>query len=144
LEALAHRSGATVAGEGVSDGEALPFEIEVTRKDGSRVPVLVGSACIGGESRMHVGFVLDLSERRRTQRRLAAQYAVARALADARTFREAAAQILRAVGESLGWQCGAVWRMQGNALRCQEYWSMAGFQDAQFERLTREGVRQPG
>jgi PAS domain S-box-containing protein len=45
-------------------GTAQPFEKEYLRKDGSRVPVLIGGAMFG-EGSQGVGFVLDLTERKR-------------------------------------------------------------------------------
>jgi PAS domain S-box-containing protein len=46
-----------------------PFEWEYCRKDGSRVPVLAGAASFEGESQ-GVGFVLDLTERKRVEQAL--------------------------------------------------------------------------
>src|SRR5215475_8633133 len=47
-------------------GTIQPFEKEYVRKDGSRVPVLVGGAMFE-ESRHGVGFALDLTERNRAE-----------------------------------------------------------------------------
>ena len=44
-----------------------PFESEFIRKDGSRVPVLVGVALLEGESPQAISFVLDLSERKQAE-----------------------------------------------------------------------------
>ena len=46
-------------------GTAQPFEKEYLRKDGSRVPVLIGGAMFGEGTSQGVGFVLDLTERKR-------------------------------------------------------------------------------
>jgi len=46
-------------------GTAQPFEKEYVRKDGSRVPVLIGGAMFEEGTSQGVGFVLDLTERRR-------------------------------------------------------------------------------
>ena len=46
-------------------GTAQPYEKEYFRKDGSRVPVLVGAATFEGRSDEGVGFVLDLTDRKR-------------------------------------------------------------------------------
>src|SRR5262249_47493579 len=47
---------------------AQPYEKELFRKDGTRVPVLVGAAAFEGRSGEGVGFVLDLTDRNRAQR----------------------------------------------------------------------------
>ena len=45
-------------------GTAQPFEKEYLRKDGSRVPVLIGAATFEGSSDEGVAFVLDLTDRK--------------------------------------------------------------------------------
>jgi signal transduction histidine kinase/CheY-like chemotaxis protein len=46
-------------------GRYQPFEKEYVRKDGTRVPVLVGGILMEGPPPQTLGFVLDISERRR-------------------------------------------------------------------------------
>ena len=49
-------------------GASLPYEKEYVRKDGSRVPVLVGHAMFERKSDEGVAFVLDLTEQKRAER----------------------------------------------------------------------------
>jgi PAS domain S-box-containing protein len=51
-------------------GTAQPFEKEYLRKDGSRVPVLIGGAMFEAGASQGVGFVLDLTERKRAEEAL--------------------------------------------------------------------------
>ena len=50
-------------------GIAQPYEKEYFRKDGSRVPILVGGALFAGSQSDGVAFVLDLTEQKRFEQR---------------------------------------------------------------------------
>jgi PAS domain S-box-containing protein len=53
-----------------SSGRFEPFEKEFTRKDGSRVPILIGGATFEEGGSQGVAFVLDLTERKRVENAL--------------------------------------------------------------------------
>jgi PAS domain S-box-containing protein len=48
-------------------GVSQPFEKEYLRKDGTRVPVLIGGACFDATRTEGVAFVVDLTERKRAE-----------------------------------------------------------------------------
>jgi PAS domain S-box-containing protein len=53
-----------------TSGTVQPFEKEYFRKDGSRIPVLIGVTAFGEKRNQGVGFVLDLTERKRAEAEL--------------------------------------------------------------------------
>ena len=89
-----------------------------------------------------VGTVIDVTERRRAEQRLLVQYRVTRILADASTVGEATPKILQAMCECLGWDLGAVWRIDPKArvLCCAELWRTSSVEAAQFEVVTRKST----
>ena len=93
----------------------------------------------------------DITEQKLTERRLAAQYAVAQVLAERTTIQEATPEILRAVCESLGWQLGILWQVDPDSqvLRCVEVWRTSPDRFSRFVDLTQgmtfsRGVGLPG
>lgn len=83
-------------------GALQPFEKEFFRKDGTRVPVLMGVAAFEGNAQQGVAFVLDLTERKRgadALRVLQAELTHANRLA---TMGQLAASIAHEVNQPIG------------------------------------------
>ena len=94
----------------------------------------------------YIGSATDITERKRVEERLRVQHTVAQILAEAATIEEATPRILRAMGECLGWDVGALWRVdrEAEALHCVELWHKASIEVPEFERVSREFTFVPG
>ena len=96
----------------VSEGHSWEGEMRLNRKDGTTLLALVSDSPIIDAERGLVGVVgisSDITERRRGELRIAAQYAISRVLGEARDLPTAAARILRVIADSLGWDVCALW-----------------------------------
>jgi PAS domain S-box-containing protein len=125
------------------------LELKYWRKDGSLVVVSESARAVRDESGTllyYEGIAEDITERKRGEERLAAQYLVTRALADSVTLAEATPKILRALCETLGWVWGALWIVdrEANVLRCHEVCHDPSAEMAQFETASRELTFAPG
>jgi|SRR5579871_54701 len=82
----------------------------------------------------------------RAERTLAVQYAVSRILNEALSLQEASPHILRAVGEGLGWDAGAVWLPEPDRdeLHCLEFWQTSEAQAQALEQSSRATILRRG
>lgn len=118
-------------------------ETALLSRDGREIPlsqVIIAHTAPDGTIEYLSTIGRDITERKRAEERLAAQYVVTRALADSVTLAEATPKILRAICETLGWVWGALWIVDGeaNVLRCQEVWDDPSAKMSQFETASRE------
>jgi PAS domain S-box-containing protein len=121
-----------------ADGTEFPVEVGVTRISASHPPLVTG-------------YIRDVTEIRRNEKRRAVRYAVTNALANADSIHDATSTILRAVCEILGWQVGELWLVDRDAglLRLLEAWSMPLDGGKEFMAVSRtwtfpQGVGLPG
>lgn len=127
-------------------------ELPGLHKNGKEIPLeLSFGEFIRNEKRFFTGIVRDITERKRTERRLSTQYTVTRTLAEADTLGNAMPRILEAVCETLNWETGAFWQVDSDSdvLRCAETWSRPGraveeFQQHSVQQTFVRGVGLPG
>lgn len=123
------------------------LELSAERRDGTEFPIELTITRIESKgASMFTGYLRDITERKKAEHRLAAQYAVTRALAESNTISEGASKILQAVCESLGWEYGSLWTVDrgSNVLRCSQVWQALSAQAGEFESASRELAFAPG
>jgi PAS domain S-box-containing protein len=92
----------------VARGACTPFEKELIRKDGSRVPIEIGAALLPGQPRNGVAFVIDITARRQAER-------------DAKTADALSSTVINSLTESL-----AVIDANGNIINVNLAWRRFG------------------
>src|SRR5260221_4281334 len=132
-----------LAAKVVAGKSVPPIEHRIVHKSGAvrwvrNTPVSHKDA--SGHVISYDGLVSDVTERKRAEQGLAAQYAVARVLAEAASLDEATPRLLQAACEGLGWEVGDLWRVDAAAdvLRCVAVWHKASVQVPEFEAETRQ------
>src|SRR5437867_5953714 len=88
----------------------------------------------------------DRVEPAKAERRLLAQYEIARALASCDTLADATPRIMKAICDALQWDHGALWRVDHKScvLRCVETWHAPGHKFDEFDEVSRGSSFRPG
>src|SRR2546422_1077683 len=91
-------------------------------------------------------FAAGVSERRRAEVRLRVNHSLARVLADTPTLEEVLPAILRAICESLGWDCGNAWKVDAerSTLRHAAEWHGSHRRLGRFGETAVEVTFHPG
>lgn len=139
-----------VDGAGLMLGKRL--EIEGWHKEGRPFPIELTIAVIKQSSGyLFSAFARDLTERKKQERCQAAEHAVTQLLVEADSLEGGAPDILKTIGETLGWAVGALWRVDEDRqeLRCAGTWADAPVLCAEFLAQTRKsslakGIGLPG
>ncbi|ARV61287.1 ATPase [Nostocales cyanobacterium HT-58-2] len=99
-----------------------------------------------GEVEYIIGTGINITERKRAEQHLTAQYTVTSVLAETTTISEATPQILQAICENLAWDLGEIWivNQQADVLRCLDTWYRASLELQEFAALTWETTFQLG
>src|SRR5262249_32947086 len=119
-------------------GETTMVSDMEIRRDNRIIPVQVWAAPIYDNQR-NIAYAIaafnDISDHKRAEIRLTAQYAVTRVLAEAQTLQQATTAVLRAVCESMGWQFGAMWQLdhKNEVLTCVDIWHTNQSSVTEFE-----------
>lgn len=103
-----------------------------------------------GDPQAEVGIlrwlIRDMTERKRSESRLNAQFAVTRVLAEAPTLRDATLPLLEAICEGLGCEVGELWLADPTetVLRWGGMWHAPSLDVGEFEVISRESTFSPG
>ncbi|MBH8572411.1 response regulator [Nostocaceae cyanobacterium CENA369] len=132
------------AGEGAKE-----YENYWLTKDGSRRLIAWANTILPdyeGSVEYIVATGIDISDRKRTEQHLKAQYATTRVLAKSTTIDEAMPQILQGICESLAWDLSEIWMVdqQANLLCFLNIWYKTSFNLQEFEILSRQTTFAPG
>jgi PAS domain S-box-containing protein len=136
-----HRRGLAhylATGEGPVLGRRI--EINALRRDGSEILVELAITPYQIEgTQVFTAYLRDITERVRTEKRRAAQYAVASLLAGTGSLAEVGLPLLETMAASGDWSCAAIWLHDegGATLHCATTWHAPGDELAKFTTASR-------
>jgi PAS domain S-box-containing protein len=95
---------------------------------------------------IYTGIIRDIAARKGTDQRLAAQFAVTRALAESSSLSEATPKLLQYICEAVGWELGELWvvNAESNTLHVEGSWHLPTYEVEEFERAGRKTILFPG
>ena len=136
-----HRSGLErylATGERHITWEAI--EMTGLHKSGREIPLEIsyGEFKEDGQ-RFFTGIARDITERRKLEQRLTAQFQVARILAESDSLTNSAPALIQAICESLSWEVGQLWIVdpETDVLRWMAAWHRPAIKATDFEEASR-------
>jgi PAS domain S-box-containing protein len=135
-------------------GEVLQnYEARLRCKDGAIKHVRIDSSGYFEDGKfVHTrSFTRDITDRKRTESRLALQYSTTRILAESRDLVESAQELLQAMCDCLDWEMGALWKVDAREeiIQCVDLCHAGSMKTSEFDRMTqtlifKKGVGIPG
>lgn len=114
------------------------IELPGLHRSGREIPLEISFAEARFDSQIFfAGFMRDLSERRWSHARLAAQYAVAEILSVGEDETRVLQDILSSAGEHLGFAAGNLWMVEQDGLRWNGSWHTPAIKTDIFDRASR-------
>lgn len=120
-------------GQGPVIGKTI--ELAALRKDGVEIVTEVSVSGASIDTKWHAICIFrDITERKRAEQMIALEYAVARCLDGADGTAEALSAVIRAICQTLDWECGRYLGVDESAgkLRPVEYWNVSDEAVQQF------------
>ena len=137
---------------GEIDGYSL--DKRFIRKDGRIIYATISLKCLrlaDGSLDYFLALMQDITERTHVAQRRGVYFTIGQILAESSSLNEAAPRILQTVGETLGWEIGAMWiaDSDANVLRCLKVWhnpsvNVDGFVSVSCGRPIAPGIGLPG
>ncbi|MGR3173646.1 MAG: response regulator [Candidatus Scalindua sp.] len=132
----------------ITSGKEWRGELCNRKKNGELYWESVSISSVNNEEGRIVNYVAvkeDITERKKSERRLNAQHAVTQVLAESATLEEAAPRILQAICEALEWDLGEIWvyDQQQCALRNTEIWHLPSLKFSEFKDATKQTTFSP-
>lgn len=129
----------------IAGGQTATFQNRYRCKDSS-YRWLAWKAVPLADQQVIYATACEITHRRQAEKRLMAQSAVTRVLAESPSLAEASPQLLQAVCESVEWEVGLIWHVdrEANLLRCVALWHVPGIDVAQFKAVSHVITFPPG
>jgi PAS domain S-box-containing protein len=135
-------------GHALRRGETWEGDFAIRRQSGEMVMVHASNSAVF-DTRGHlcgvVSASIDITDRWRSERRLAVQHAISQVLADADGLDATTTALLRVVCDELGWDAAGWWEPDepGTVLRCSDFWTRWPHLQ-EFATSSRAHVFEPG